>query len=250
MIRPETAAFMRIHPLLLSVLMSASGHASTADVVVYSAAPAGIAAAITASREGAKVVLVEPTRHNGGLSTSGVNTAESEHMLKWTIGGFADDFYRKLGDHYGTGKPEYYFESGVAKTIGISSHFIDCHHAQRVALSENEFVNEGRIWRMGSAYQIPYRALTPKPEQCTNRLVPGASGFSHVAFCTYRLESVWMIGGHAAGGAAAMAVKSELSVQEIDVPDLQDKLRKQKQVVDFLPCQPEKCKQLNGPPEF
>ena len=41
-------------------------------------------------------------------------------------------------------------------SIGMSSHFIDCHHVQRVALDENEFVNEGRIWRMGYAYQIPY----------------------------------------------------------------------------------------------
>ena len=40
-------------------------------------------------------------------------------------------------------------------SIGMSSHFIDSHHVQRLALNENEFVNEGRIWRMGYAYQIP-----------------------------------------------------------------------------------------------
>lgn len=37
--------------------------------------------------------LIEPTKHAGGLSTSGIDTAESEHMLKWTIGGFADDVF-------------------------------------------------------------------------------------------------------------------------------------------------------------
>lgn len=47
-----------------------------------------------------------------------------------------------------------------ADSIGMSSHFIDSHHVQRVALSATEFVNEGRIWRLGYAYQIPYRALT------------------------------------------------------------------------------------------
>jgi hypothetical protein len=31
---------------------------------------------------------------------------------------------------------------------------------------------------------------------------------------------------------------------------LQDKLRAQKQVVDFIPGLPEKCEHLNGPPEF
>ena len=55
--------------------------------VVYSGVPCGIAASITVVCEGGKVVLIEPTKHVGGLSTSGINTAESERMLKWTIGG-------------------------------------------------------------------------------------------------------------------------------------------------------------------
>jgi len=135
-------------------------------------------------------------------------------------------------------------------SIGISSHFIDCHHVQRVALNPGEFVNEGRIWRIGRAYQIPYRSLTPKPADCTNLLVPGAASFTHVAFCTLRLESVWMITGHAAGVAAAMAAKSRVEVQKLDVAALQGKLRGQRQVIDFLPGQPEKCGSLNGPPEF
>ncbi len=513
---------------------------SALDLIVYSGVPCGIASAITAAREGAKVLLIEPTKHVGGLSTSGINTAESEHMLKWTIGGFADEFYKRLGQHYGTGgRPEYFFESSVAEkayldmlkeagvvvrygvsvdkvskdgaritsitltdgtkleakvfidasyegdlmaragvkyavgreskaefdeeaagirfdktprkahtvdaqgnllpgisawakdlkegdahrgtmnynfrltvakdtklqvpipapkhyearryslladwlrdqaaqnkpvklqdiidlyprrngkiemnnkqssifslghfggqfdwpdasyeqrariyedhmdytlgllqflatdesvpavvqtemkslglhqgefadnghlpyqlyvrearrmrgeyvmtqkdvqderrkpdSIGISSHFIDCHHVQRIALNENEFVNEGRIWRIGYANQIPYRALTPKPAECTNLLVPGAASYSHVAFCTLRLESVWMIVGHAAGLAAAMAAKAGCDVQKIAVPELQSKLRSQNQVLDFIPGQPEKGEHLNGPPEF
>jgi hypothetical protein len=135
-------------------------------------------------------------------------------------------------------------------SIGLSSHFIDCHHVQRVALNENEFVNEGRIWRMGHANQIAYRALTPKAVECTNLLVPGAASYSHVAFCTLRLESVWMITGHAAGIASAMALKDGSDLQKVNVPALQDKLRTQHQVVDFIPNQPEKCEHLNGPPEF
>ncbi|WP_395743939.1 FAD-dependent oxidoreductase [Prosthecobacter sp.] len=524
--------------LLFAAQLSAADSIST-DIVVYGGVPCGIAASITAAREGAKVVLIEPTKHIGGLSTSGINTAESEHMLKWTIGGFADEFYRRLGAHYQTEGPEYFFESSVAEriylgmlreagvdvrfgaavdqvtkegaritaitltdgtklraklfidagyegdlmararvkyavgreskaefaeeaagirfdktprkartvdengrllpgisawakdlregdahrapmnynfrltvakdpklqvpipapkhydakryallagwlheqarqnkpvkltdivdpykrrngkfelnnkqsaiyslghfggqfdwpdasyeerariyqdhmdytlgllhflaadaavpvnvqkemkalglhkdefadnghlpyqlyvrearrmrgeyvvrqqdvqddrrkpdSIGMSSHFIDCHHVQRVALNENEFVNEGRIWRMGFAYQIPYRALTPNASECENLLVPGAASFTHVAFCTLRLESVWMITGHAAGIAAALAVKDDVSVQKVPLAALQDKLRAQKQVVDFIPGLPEKCEHLNGPPEF
>ncbi|MCD6048989.1 MAG: FAD-dependent oxidoreductase [Verrucomicrobia bacterium] len=528
----------------------------TYDVIVYSAVPCGIAAAIHAAREGAKVLLIEQTKHVGGLSTSGINTAESEHMLKWTIGGFADEFYRRLGKHYEDTKDQqsklkegdrlntaYFFESSVAEkvyldmlneakvelvygiqvekvvktgtkitsitmsnglslsakvfidasyegdlmsragvkyaigreskaefgeeaagirfdktprkattvdaqgnllpgisawakdlkegdahrspmnynfrlcfakdknlqvpipapkhydrkryqllenwftektakkeavkltdildfyarrngkyevnnkqaaifsighfggqfeysdadyakrekiiedhwdytlgllhflaneesvpenvrtemrswglhkeefkdngnlpyqlyvrearrmrgehivtqmdvqenrrkpdSIGLSSHFIDSHHVQRVALSPTEFVNEGRIWRVSRAYQMPYRAFTPKKAECENLLVPGAASFTHVAFCSYRLESVWMIAGHACGVAAAMAAKAKQTVHNVDVPKLQEKLRAQKQVVDFIPDQPEFWydvnKTPNGPPEF
>lgn len=538
--------------LFFSLALTGLAHAAQPDVVVYSGVPCGIAASITAAREGAKVLLIEPTKHVGGLSTSGINTAESEHMLKWTIGGFADEFYRRMGRHYEETKAQqtyphkdkrldtiYFFESDVAEkvyldmlkeagvelrfgasvdkvakdgasitsitltdgtqlqakvfidasyegdlmaragvkyavgreskaeyseeaagirfdktprqartvdgdgkllpgisawakdltegeahpatmnynfrlivakdpalqvpipkpkhydadryallagwfrdqtaqnkplklydiidlyerrngkfelnnkqsaiislghfggqfgwpdasyaerqriyddhldytlgllhflatdasvpekvqqemkalglhkgefadnghlpyqlyvregrrmrgeyvmtqrdvqedrrkpdSIGMSSHFIDCHHVQRVALNENEFANEGRIWRMGYAYQIPYRALTPKASECTNLIVPGAASYSHVAFCTLRLESVWMITGHAAGVAATMAAKAGANVQSVSVPALQQKLRAQSQVIDFIPGQPEKCEHLNGPPEF
>jgi hypothetical protein len=138
--------------------------------------------------------------------------------------------------------------------IGISSHFIDSHPVQRVAVSESEFGIEGRIWRIGQAYQIPYAALTPKAAECENLLVPGAASFSHVAFCTYRLESVWMIAGHGAGVAAAMAAKSNGKVQGVDVGQLQRTLRAQHQVVDFVPGMPEKWVSpkggTGGPPEF
>ena len=115
----------------ISILLLASAQAAETDIVVYSGVPCGIAASITAAREGVKVVLIEPTKHVGGLSTSGINTAESEHMLKWTIGGFADEFYRRLGKHYGTGQPEYFFESSVAEKVylemlkeaGVEVHF-------------------------------------------------------------------------------------------------------------------------------
>jgi hypothetical protein len=111
---------------------------------------------------------------------------------------------------------------------------------QRLALSPTEFINEGRIWRVGYAYQIPYRALTPKAAECTNLIVAGAASYTHVAMCTYRLESTWMMGGHAAGVAAAMAARDGKNVQAIDIPALQEKLRAQKQVIDFVPGQPEK----------
>lgn len=526
------------------VQAAATAHAQTNfDVLVYGGVPCGIAAALAAARTGARVLLIEPTKHLGGLSTSGINTAESEHMLKWTFGGIAREFYERLGQFYGTGTAEFYFESSVAErvytqmlqeanvtvhfgrrvekvvkdgaqiknillddgtilsarvfvdagyegdlmaraavkytfgrearddyneeaagirfdkqvrraqtvdenghllpgisawardlkegsahpaamnynfrlccaqdadkkvpipapdnydrkryrllenwlrekaarnegvkltdllefykrrngkfecnnkqnaiislghfggqfgwpdgtyaeretifqdhkdytlgllfflanddsvpanvraemrswgfhkdefadnnhfpyqlyvrearrmkgqtvvtqhdivgdapaprrkadAIGISSHFIDSHHVQRVALSPTEFINEGRIWRIGWAYQIPFSALTPQATECTNLIVPGAASFSHVAFCSYRLESVWMIAGHAAGTAAALAAKENTTVQNLNIKQLQETLRAQKQVIDFAEGQPEKFPGGSGYPEF
>jgi hypothetical protein len=125
-------------------------------------------------------------------------------------------------------------------SIVVASHFIDSHHIQRLAVSPTEFINEGRIWRAGQAYQVPYRAITPKEEECSNLLVPGAASYTHVAYCTLRLESTWMMAGHAAGVAAAMAAREGKSVQSISVPALQDQLRAEGQVIDFVPGQPEK----------
>jgi len=533
-------------PLIISAILwcqltGATFAALAHDVVVYGGTPGGIAASVMAAREGAKVLLIEPTRHVGGLSTSGLNTAEMEHMLAWTVGGFADEFYRRLGTHYGLrdNRPAYEFESGVAEeiylamlreakvelrfgsslksakvenaritqltlndgsavegsvfvdasyegdlmaqagvtyvvgreareefgeefagirfdpqvreaptvdasgnllpgisgwkkdfnegdahpgvmnynfrlivtrdpsarlpfpkpkhydparyrllanwlnaqqgtdvlktfgrfidlyprrngklemnnrqaaifslghfggqfgwpeadekerkriyqdhldytlgllhflthdevvpenirndmlqlglhsgefadnghlpyqlyvregrrmrgaflmrqqdvleerrkiaSIGMGSHFLDCHHVQRLAVSPHAFINEGRIWRMGRAYQIPYGAITPKPSECLNLLVPVAASFTHVAFTSLRVEGTWMVTGHAAGTAAAIAAKQEIPVQDVSAKALQDALKAQGQVIDFIPGKPEFCTELNGPEEF
>ena len=42
------------------------------DVVVYGGTSAGVAAAIQASRMGKTVVLIDPSRHIGGLTSGGL----------------------------------------------------------------------------------------------------------------------------------------------------------------------------------
>ena len=62
---------------------------------MYGATPAGITAAIAAAREHAKVVLLEPTQHVGGMTANGLGV--SDVGIKETIGGLALDFFRRLG---------------------------------------------------------------------------------------------------------------------------------------------------------
>jgi hypothetical protein len=88
-----------------------------------------------------------------------------------------------------------------------NSHWIDCHHVQRIALSDNTFRNEGRIWKeVTRPYAIPYRSITPKSDSVLNLLVPGCVSASHVAYSSIRLESTWMGLGEAAGRAAVQVV--------------------------------------------
>ena len=62
------------------------------DVCVYGGTPGGITAAISAAREGASVVLLEQTRHVGGLTTSGLNRDECNQLARQTLGGLCEQF--------------------------------------------------------------------------------------------------------------------------------------------------------------
>ena len=103
-----------------------------------------------------------------------------------------------------------------------------------MAVSETEFVNEGRIWRLGYAYQIPYRVMLPRRTEATNLLVPVTFSASHVAYSTLRMEPQYMIIGHAAGVAAKMAIDANVAVQAIDTAALSAKLKQQRAVFEWV----------------
>jgi hypothetical protein len=107
--------------------------------------------------------------------------------------------------------------------IHIGSHFIDSHQVTRYAIDKDHFINEGRMWQKGMRFDIPYRAITPKAEECENLLVPVCVSASNVAFAAIRLEPTWMHLGEAAGIAAVMAGNN--SVQSVDVTKLQERIR-------------------------
>ena len=128
-------------------------------------------------------------------------------------------------------------------TIAVASFPIDSHDCQRVARGDGEVINEGTIFpfrldpkqRAGPAYQVPYRALTPKADECTNLLVPVALSATHVAYSSIRVEPSWMTIGHSAGIAAAMAAKQNKDVQKLDYAGLRERLLAQKQALELPP---------------
>jgi hypothetical protein len=83
--------------------------AHTADVIVYGSTPGGFCAAIAAAREGAKVILLEPTSHVGGLNTGGLSHCDSNQMVRATLMGLFDEWHtRVVKDYTGRGLPAPY----------------------------------------------------------------------------------------------------------------------------------------------
>ena len=94
------------HPALVfaavvSLFPALAGAAiSKADVIVYGATPAGICAAIGAAREGADVLLVEPTKHVGGVNTGGLCFSDSNQTARSALLGLFDEFHQRMEHDY------------------------------------------------------------------------------------------------------------------------------------------------------
>jgi hypothetical protein len=84
------------------------------DVVVYGGTSAGVVAAVKAARLGKTVVLLEPGRHLGGMSASGLGATDIGN--KAAIGGMAREFYRRVGATYGQDEA-WLFEPHVAEAV-------------------------------------------------------------------------------------------------------------------------------------
>jgi hypothetical protein len=68
------------------------------DLVVYGGTPAGIIAAIQASRMGQKVIILEPGMRIGGAMTGGLSFSDIGH--EETIGGLSLEFFQNIYQHY------------------------------------------------------------------------------------------------------------------------------------------------------
>jgi hypothetical protein len=68
------------------------------DLVIYGGTSAGVMAAVTGSRLGLSVVLIEASQRLGGLTSGGLGQTDIGN--KRAIGGLARDFYRAVRRHY------------------------------------------------------------------------------------------------------------------------------------------------------
>jgi FAD dependent oxidoreductase len=98
----------------------------TADVVVVGGTPGGIMAAIAAARAGRSVVILERTRHIGGLPANGLGATDI--YTRGATGGLFLEFIARIRDHYirtyGANSQQakdasdgYHFEPSVAERV-------------------------------------------------------------------------------------------------------------------------------------
>ncbi|MBR2161880.1 MAG: FAD-dependent oxidoreductase, partial [Bacteroidaceae bacterium] len=114
---------MRKILLLLTLLLSVCllRAAELVDICIYGGTSSGVMAAYTARKAGKKVLLVEPTDRVGGLTTGGLGATDigNPYIMK----GYTYDFYKRIGQYYGTSDMHFAFEPKVA--LQIYQEYID-----------------------------------------------------------------------------------------------------------------------------
>ena len=142
--------------------------------------------------------------------------------------------------------------SKLARSVGVGSYSFDSHYVSRLVqrtgeAAQDRVVKEGRVdlhkqqpaaavalrgVLMDAPFAMPYDAMLPKRSEVTNVLSPVAVSATHVRYNAVRMEPTWMILGHAAGAAAALAVRDGLGdVHDVDIAALQAELVAQKQMI-------------------
>lgn len=101
----------------ISIILPVNGKQNqplTTDICIYGGTSAGVIAAYTAAKAGKSVLLVEPGKRLGGMSSGGLGYTDIGN--KYVVKGLALDFYRKIGQHYGKFE-QWVFEPKVADSI-------------------------------------------------------------------------------------------------------------------------------------
>ncbi len=116
-------------------------------------------------------------------------------------------------------------DSTVNDGIALAAYTMDSHNCQRIVVN-GMVKNEGDV-QIGDfpPYDISYRALVPKSEECKNLSVPVCLSASHIAFGSIRMEPVFMVLGQVCGLASSMAIDAKKNIQEVKVEKLVRRLQ-------------------------
>ena len=122
----------------------------------------------------------------------------------------------------------------VTEPVAIGSYSMDSHNTQRYITSDGWVQNEGDAGTSTKGpYGIALGALMPKKAECENLLVPVCLSSTHIAFCSIRMEPVFIILGQSAATVAALAIEQRVAVQDLPYARVRERLLADRQVLEF-----------------
>lgn len=138
----------------------------------------------------------------------------------WTPQLYVREVRRMIGDYVMT-QANCEAKETVTDGVGMAAYTMDSHNCQRIVVN-GMVKNEGDVQIGGfGPYPVSYRAIIPKPEDCSNLLVPVCLSATHIAYGSIRMEPVFMVLAQSAATAAAVAIDAHASVQQVDVKKVQ-----------------------------
>lgn len=144
---------------------------------------------------------------------------------------------RRMVGEYVMRQQDTWTEITKPDSVGMGSFILDCHIVQRVVTEDGTVTDEGSFQDHPTRpYQIPYRSLLPERGECENLLVPVCLSASHIAYCSIRMEPVYLAMGHASGVAAALAIEGDSAApafHEVPVGALRAALEEQNAVLEL-----------------
>lgn len=112
------------------------------DICVYGGTASGVMSAYAAKKMGKTVLLIEPGKYLGGMTTSGLGFTDAGR--KEAVTGLSRLFYRKIGGYYNKFE-EWYFPPSVATSVindFVREGELDVEYYRRIVSSE---VSNGKI---------------------------------------------------------------------------------------------------------
>jgi hypothetical protein len=161
----RVAACLFAVALLAHNSSAADPEARHVDVCVYGGTSAGVIASVAAKKEGKSVLLVEPGRHLGGMSSGGLGWTDFGN--KAVIGGMSLDFYKRVGKEYGKPDAVWTFEPHVAEKAFrdlLTENRVDVLFEHRLVREEGKTVKRGaRVTSITLEHAPPQPTGAPAP---------------------------------------------------------------------------------------